>query len=52
MIVEATISFCGEICMNKGEVREVSASPTVLELIKIGYLKEKRPRKEKKNDNC
>lgn len=48
MIIKAQVSFCGEISMNKGDVREVTKSPLVAELIKIGYVKEIKPRKEKK----
>ena len=50
MIVKALISFCGQVSMSKGEVRNISDLSVAKDLIKAGYVQEERkPRKEKSN---
>ena len=56
MKVRAIVSFCGEVSMHKGEVRDIPDLPAA-QLLKAGYVvvmnpakpKPARKRKEKKN---
>ena len=51
MKVRATVSFCGEVSMMKGEVGVIPDLPARA-LLKAGYVEEIKPekkRKEKKN---
>jgi hypothetical protein len=38
MLYKATISFAGKISMTQGEIRDISDSPVVKDLIKAGYI--------------
>lgn len=53
MRFEATVSFVGEICMTKGEVRELKSS-LAKPLADCGYLKpvRKAVKDESKRDNA
>lgn len=53
MKYEATVSFVGEICMMKGEVRELKSS-LAKPLADCGYLKQVRKavKDESKRDNA
>lgn len=55
MLYKAKVSFTGLISMAMGEVRDISDSPVVKDLIKVGYIeptekKSLKRKKEKKND--
>lgn len=49
MLYKATISFAGKISMTQGEIRDISDSPVVKDLIKAGYIEavEKKTAKKK-----
>ena len=53
MRFEATVSFVGEICMTKGEVRELKSS-LAKPLVDCGYLQPMRKavENESKRDNA
>lgn len=52
MLYKATVSFSGVISMTGGEIREMSDSPLVNDLLKAGYIIEHKadvqPKAEKK----
>lgn len=49
MLYKAKVSFAGIISMTQGEVRELSDSSVVKDLLKAGYIEAvKQPKKETK----
>ncbi len=44
----ALISFSGRISMTEGEVRDISDSSIVKDLLKAGYIEEVKPEKKTK----
>lgn len=61
MRIEALVSFCGVLCMTKGEIREYGDENVLADLLSAGYVREapiepkqKEPtpkRSVKKNDS-
>ena len=49
MKVKANVSFCGEVSMYKGEVREISNS-LANPLLKCGYVTKIQKNKKNKNE--
>ena len=49
-LYKATVSFAGNLCMRKGEERELDSS-LALPFVKCGYLEEVKKKESKRNNN-
>ena len=51
MLIKATVSFSGSLCMAKGDVRECSDKAVLSDLLDAGYVVEVKEEKPKKAVN-